>query len=183
MPGLLVTVQTSSSTTFGVDSDGVTIPPTLTFTNSAGLVVGQTVEIHPTAAPVFVPGPTTMPIITVSADSVTLEPTQIAGVVGTVNATGTPPNFTLMQLSPVLAHANVSLIDVDTTTDTVFIDVSGIGAVHAGRHSIRRRFVIQYYRRADAGCGACARQLIILSGQKLSERRISVSAGIRRCFW
>jgi hypothetical protein len=132
LPGLLVTVQTNTSTAFGVDADGITIPAGLTFTNSAGIVVGQTVEIHPTAAPMFVPGPTTMPVITVSADNVTLEPTQLAGVVGTVNATGVPPSFTLLQLSPFLTHSNISLIDVDTVAGTVFIDVTGIGAVQAG---------------------------------------------------
>jgi hypothetical protein len=131
LPGLLITVQTNTSTVFSVDTDGVTIPAGLTFTNSAGLVVGQTVEIHPTGTPAVTPGGA-LPIITVSADGVTLEPSQIAGIVGTVNASGVPPSFTLLQLSPVLAHASISLIDVDSVTGTVFIDVTGIGVMHAG---------------------------------------------------
>ena len=132
LPGLLITVQTNSSTTFNVNTDGVTIPAGLTFTNAAGLVVGQTVEIHPMATPVIAPGPTALPLINVSTDSVTLESSQLAGVVGTVNATGVPPNFTLLQLSPVLARSSISLVDVDTVTGTVFIDVTGIGGMHAG---------------------------------------------------
>jgi len=125
-------VQTNSSTTFSVNSDGVTIPAGLTFANAAGLVAGQTVEIHPTATPVIAPGPTALPLINVSADSVTLDSSQIAGVVGTVNATGIPPTFTLLQLSPVLAHSSISLIDVDVVTGTVFIDVTGLSGVKAG---------------------------------------------------
>jgi Domain of unknown function (DUF5666) len=132
VPGLLITVQTNSSTTFSVDSDGVTIPANLSFANFAGIVAGQTVEIHPMATPVVTPGPTALPLITVSTDSVTLEPTQIAGVVGTVNASGVPPSFTLLQLSPVLTHSSISLIDVDVVAGTVFVDVTGLGNVNPG---------------------------------------------------
>jgi hypothetical protein len=132
VPGLLVTVQTNSSTTFSVDSGGFTIPAGLAFTNLAGIVAGQTVEIHPLATPVVTPGPTAFPLITLSTDSVTLEPTQIAGVVGTVNASGVPPSFTLLQLSPVLTHSSISLIDVDVVSGTVFIDVTGLGNVNPG---------------------------------------------------
>lgn len=131
-PGVLITVQTDSFTAFSVDSDGITIPTALAFTNFAGLVVGQTVEIHPTGDPTIAMPTLGFPIINASADGVTLEPTQIAGVVGTVNASGVPPSFTLLQLSPVLTHANVSLIDVDVVTGTVFIDVTGLGNVNSG---------------------------------------------------
>lgn len=131
-PGLLITVQTNSSMTFSVDSDGVTVPAGLTFTNSASLVAGQTVEIHPLATPVVAPGPTALPLINVSTDSVTLESSQVAGIVGTVNPSGTPPSFTLLSLSPVLAHSSISLIDVDVLTGTVFVDVTGLGGVKAG---------------------------------------------------
>jgi hypothetical protein len=132
IPGLLITVQTNSSTNFSVDSGGVTIPAGLAFTNFAGIVAGQTVEIHPTATPVVTPGPTALPLITLSTDSVTLEPTQIAGVVGTVNASGNPQSFTLLQLSPILTHSSISLIDVDVVSGTVFIDVTGLGSVNPG---------------------------------------------------
>ena len=132
LPGLLISVQTNSSTTFGVNTDGVTIPAGLTFTGVSGLVAGQTVEIHPLATPVVAPGPTALPLITVSTDSVTLESSQVAGVVGTINATGNPAGFTLLQLSPILAHSNISLIDVDVVTGTVFIDVTGLGGMKSG---------------------------------------------------
>lgn len=132
LPGLLISVQTNSSTTFSVNSGGITIPAGLTFTNSAGLVAGQTVEIHPLATPVVAPGPTALPLINVSTDSVTLESSQIAGVVGTVNTSGNPPGFTLLSLSPVLAHSNISLIDVDVAAGTTFIDAPGLGSITAG---------------------------------------------------
>jgi hypothetical protein len=132
LPGLLISVQTNSSTTFDVNADGVTIPTGLTFTGVSGLVAGQTVEIHPMATPIVAPGPTALPLITVSTDSVTLEHSQVAGVVGTINASGVPPNFTLLQLSSILAHSNISLIDVDIVTGTVFIDVTGLGDMRSG---------------------------------------------------
>jgi hypothetical protein len=131
-PGLLVSVQTNSSTVFSVDADGVTIPAGLTFTGISGLVAGQTVEIHPLLAPVVTPGATALPLITVSTDTVTLESSQLFGVVGSVNAGGNPPGFTLQSLSPVLAHSNISLVDVDVVTGTVFIDVTGLGGVKSG---------------------------------------------------
>jgi len=132
LPGLLISVQTNSSTTFDVNTDGVTIPAGLTFPGVSGLVAGQTVEIHPMASPVVAPGPTALPLINVSTDSVTLEHSQVAGIVGTVNASGNPAGFTLLQLSPILEHSNISLIDVDTVTGTVFIDVTGLGDIHSG---------------------------------------------------
>jgi hypothetical protein len=132
LPGLLISVQTNNSTTFSVNTDGVTIPAGLTFTGASGLVAGQRVEIHPLATPVVTPGPTALPLINVSADSVTLESSQVAGVVGTVNASGNPAGFTLLQLSPILAHSNISLIDVDTVTGTVFVDITGLGDMHSG---------------------------------------------------
>jgi hypothetical protein len=132
LPGLLISVQTNNSTSFSVNTDGVTIPAGLTFTGVSGLMAGQRVEIHPLATPVVAPGATALPLIAVSTDSVTLERSQVAGVVGTVNSSGNPAGFTLLQLSPILTHSNISLIDVDTVTGTVFIDVTGLGGINSG---------------------------------------------------
>jgi hypothetical protein len=49
-----------------------------------------------------------------------------------VNSSGNPAGFTLLQLSPILTHSNISLIDVDTVTGTVFIDVTGLGGINSG---------------------------------------------------
>jgi hypothetical protein len=131
-PGLLVSVQINSSTNFIVDSDGVTIPSGLTFSGIGDLMPGQTVEIHPSASPVVTPGPTALPLINVSADGVALEPTEISGTVGSVNAGGTPPNFMLVALSPLFARASISLIQVDSVTGTVYINATGLAGLNAG---------------------------------------------------
>jgi hypothetical protein len=133
IPGLVITVQTNSSTTFSVDSDGITVPSGLTFTGISSFVPGQTVEIHPMATPVVTPGPTALPLINVSTDSVTLESTEISGIIGSMDAGGNPLDFTMVSLSPLFAHASVSLIDVDTVTaDTQYINVSGLTGLGAG---------------------------------------------------
>jgi hypothetical protein len=131
-PGLLISVQTNASTTFRVHADGVTIPAGLAFTGMSGMVVGQMVEIHPMATPVVTPGPTALPLINVSTDAVALEPTPLAGTVGTVNTSGNPPGFTLLSLSPILAHASISLIDVDVVNGTQFVDVTSLSGISPG---------------------------------------------------
>jgi hypothetical protein len=98
----------------------------------SGMVVGQMVEIHPIAAPVVTPGLTVLPLINVSTDSVALEPTPLAGTVGTVNTSGNPPGFTLLSLSPILARASISLIDVDVVNGTQFVDVTSLSGISPG---------------------------------------------------
>jgi hypothetical protein len=133
IPGLVITVQTSSSTAFDVDTDGIAVPSGLTFTGISSFIPGQTVEIHPVATPVVSPGPTALPLITLTTDAVTLESTDLSGVIGTKNAGGNPLNFTLASLSPFFAHASISLIQVDTVTaDTQYINVSGLSGLSAG---------------------------------------------------
>jgi hypothetical protein len=131
-PGLLISVQTNGSTTFSVDSDGVTIPAGLAFTGVAGLMPGQTVTVHPSATPVVTPGPTALPLINVPADSVSLEATEISGIIGSVNGGGTPPNFMLVALSPLFTHASVTLIQVDSVTGTIYINANGFADLTAG---------------------------------------------------
>ncbi len=132
IPGLVITVQTNSSTTFDVDTDGITVPAGLTFTGVSGMMAGQTVEMHPMATPVVAVGPTALPLITVSTDAVTLESTDISGVIGTMDAGANPLDFTLISLSPFFAHASISTIQVDTVTaDTQYVDVSGLSGLSA----------------------------------------------------
>ncbi|HUK30793.1 MAG TPA: hypothetical protein VLV89_06740, partial [Candidatus Acidoferrum sp.] len=133
IPGLVISVQTNSSTTFSVDSDGITVPAGLSFTGISSLIPGQTVEIHPMATPVVTPGPTALPLITVGTDAVTLESTDLSGIIGSMDAGGNPLNFTMVSLSPLFTHASVSLIQVDTVTaDTQYINVSGLSGLGAG---------------------------------------------------
>jgi hypothetical protein len=132
-PGFLVNVQLSNSTTFSVNSDDVTVPSELTFSSAASLIDGQTVEIQPGATPVAAAGSTgTMPMFSVDANAITLEPTALIGVVGTVNAGATPPNFILTQLSPFFTHAGISTITVDSVSGTQYFNVSGLSGLTAG---------------------------------------------------
>jgi hypothetical protein len=131
-PGLLITVQTNGSTTFNVDSDGVTLPSGVSFTGVAGLMPGQTVAIHPSATPVVTPGPTALPLINVPADSVSLEASEITGVIGTINGAGTPPDFTLITLPPLFTHSSVSMILVDSVAGTIYINANGLADLTSG---------------------------------------------------
>ncbi len=132
IPGLLITVQTNTSTAYNVDTDGATIPTGLAFSGFSGIIPGQTVEFHPMATPVVTAGPTALPVINVSTDSITLESSDITGLVGTINSGGNPPDFTLVSLSPFFTHASISLIQADTLTTTNYINVSGLGGLSAG---------------------------------------------------
>jgi hypothetical protein len=130
--GMLATVHVDSSTTYEVDADGATLPGALTFTGIQSLVAGQTVEIHPSASPVVTPVPAAAPLISISADNVSLEASEVNGTVGTTNPGGTPPAFTMDPASPLFTHAGINLIQVDTLGATRFIDVSGVSGLTSG---------------------------------------------------
>jgi hypothetical protein len=127
-----VTVQLSSSTTFSIDSDNLTLPSGLSFAGVQDLVVGQTVEFQP-ALPVTTTGTPPMVQITVGATSVQLEPTQITATVSAVNAQASPPNFILNSLPSLFTGAGITQIQVDTVMGTDFENINGIGALSTGQ--------------------------------------------------
>lgn len=130
--GIAVTVQLAASATFTVDSDGVTLPPGVSFASVQDLMVGQTVEFQP-QLPVSVSGTPPNVQLTISAAGVQLEPSQLTATVSAVNASATPAAFVLGMLPPLFTGANVSMIQVDVVAGTQFDDASGIGSLSTGQ--------------------------------------------------
>jgi len=128
--GFSVTVQPTASATFSFDSDGITVPATLSFASVQDMVVGQVVQFHP-VLPITVGG---MGQFTIGADSVTLEASEITGTVSAVNASATPPNFTLGGLPPLFTKAGINQLGVEPVTGTDFENISGLSALSPNDH-------------------------------------------------
>jgi len=126
------TVQLSSSTTFSIDSENVTLPAGLTFASIQDMVVGQSIEFQP-ALPLTISGTPPNLMVTVGAGSVQLEPSQITATVSAVNAQASPPNFVLGPLPMLYTGAGIKQIQVDTVTGTDFENVNGIGGIASGQ--------------------------------------------------
>jgi len=127
-PGFGITVQPTSSATYSIDSDGITLPTGLSFVTVQDIYVGQVVLFHPTL-------PVTtgmMGQFTVGADSIILEPSQITGTVAAVNASATPPNFTLGSLPPLFTKASPSItqLEIEPVIGTDFDNVSGLSGLN-----------------------------------------------------
>lgn len=127
-PGLGINVQPAASATFSVDSDGITLPSGLSFASVQDVSVGQLVLFQP-ALPVSIGS---VGQLTVSATSISLEPSEITGSVAAVNASATPPNFTLGNLPTLFAKASPSVtqLTIEPVTGTDFDNVSVIGALN-----------------------------------------------------
>ena len=128
--GFDVTVQPTTSATFSFDSDGITVPATLSFASVQDMVVGQVVQFHP-VLPITAGG---MGQFTIGADSVTLEASEITGTVSAVNASATPPNFTLGGLPPLFTKAGINQLGVEPVTGTDFENISGLSALSPNDH-------------------------------------------------
>jgi hypothetical protein len=130
--GIRLTIQPAPSATFAIDTDGITLPPGLSFASVQDMIGGQTVEFHPTALPPPMSAGPNPPAIVLSADSVTLEPTEITGTVEAVMAQATPPNFDLGALPPLFTKAGISQLEVEPVTGTEFENVSGLSGLSMG---------------------------------------------------
>jgi len=126
-----LTVQLSSSTTFLIDSDSLTLPAGVSFSGPMDLLVGQTVEFQP-VLPVAVSGNPPNLQVTVGASSLQLEPSQLTATVTAINAQASPPNFILGSLPPLFTNAGITQIQVDAVMGTVFDNVVGIGSLSTG---------------------------------------------------
>jgi len=124
-PGLGITVQPAAAATFSIDSDGITLPSGLSFASIQDLAVGQVVLFEPAIG--------SMGQFTVSATSISLEPSEITGTVAAVNASATPPNFALGNLPSLFTKANPSItqLTIEPVTATDFDNVSGLSALNA----------------------------------------------------
>jgi hypothetical protein len=124
--GFRLTIQPTASATYSVDSDGITVPAGLSFASVQDIFVGQVVRFHP-VLPITVGG---MGQFTIGTDSVTLEPSEITGTVSAVNASATPPNFTLGGLPPLFTKAGVMQLEVEPVMGTDFENVSGLSGLN-----------------------------------------------------
>jgi Domain of unknown function (DUF5666)/Domain of unknown function (DUF4382) len=129
--GLSLTVQFSSSTTFNIDTDGITLPSAgLSFASVNDMIVGQTLAVQPILSSIQISG-TPPPIqITFTANNVRLESSELTATVDTVS----PPSFLLSQLPPLFTGATPAIteIDVETVTGTNFENISGVSALSGG---------------------------------------------------
>jgi Domain of unknown function (DUF5666)/Domain of unknown function (DUF4382) len=125
-PGFNLTIQPDAMATFAIDADGVTLPPGLSFASVQDISVGQVVRLHPTL-PVTIGS---MGQITVGADAVTLEASEITGTVAAVNTSAMPPNFMLGGLPSLLTKANITQLEVEPAMGTDFENVSGLSALN-----------------------------------------------------
>jgi Domain of unknown function (DUF5666)/Domain of unknown function (DUF4382) len=123
--GLVVTIQPTASATFSVDSDAITVPSGLSFASVQDIFVGQVVRFHILVPPTAV----SMGQITVSADSISLEPSEITGTVAGVNASATPPNFTLGGLPSLFTKAMVTQLEIEPVMGTEFDNVTGLSGL------------------------------------------------------
>ncbi len=126
-----VTVQVSSSTTFSIDSDDLTLPAGVSFASISDLVVGQTVAFQP-MLPLTISGTPPNIVVTVGATSLELEPSQITATISAVNASASPANFILSPLPMFYTNAGITQIQVDAVTGTNFQNFSGVGSLTSG---------------------------------------------------
>ncbi len=124
-PGLGLTIQPTASATFSIDTDGLSMPSGVSFASVPDVFVGQVVRFHPTL-PITIGG---MGQFTISADSLTLENSEITGTIAAVNASATTPNFMLGGLPPLFMHASVSQLEIEPVQGTDFENVSGLSAL------------------------------------------------------
>lgn len=119
--GNTLTVTIQSGTTFQIDTDGMMLPAGLTFQSSADLLVGQHVQIR-------IPSGTVGS--SVSTDQVTLHRSQVTATVMSTSVS----TFTLNNLSSLFTSATppITQIDVQTSPQTVFENVSDVTGLKAG---------------------------------------------------
>jgi hypothetical protein len=118
-----VTIQTGAS--FRIDENGLTIPGDLRFDSGADLLVGQTVQVRRRS------GSSGTNVIT---DRVRLRRTRFTATVQTPGA----QTFQVNQLPSLFTSNGITSIEVRTSADTDFDNVSGAAALVAGdRVSLR----------------------------------------------
>lgn len=131
--GLPLTVQLSSTTTFSIDTDGITLPstgPALSFASVNDMIVGQSLAVQPVISSIQFSGTPPSIQITFTASNVQLESSELTATVDTVN----PPSFTLDQLPPLFTGATpaISELDVETVAGTNFENIAGVSALAGG---------------------------------------------------
>ncbi|MGH2361176.1 MAG: DUF5666 domain-containing protein [bacterium] len=119
--GNVLTVTIQSGAAFQIETDGITLPSTVTFQSSADLLVGQGVQIRT---------PSGNLATAVTTDQVTLRRTQTTATVLATSGV----NFTVSDLTSLFTNAvpPITQIDVMTTPQTKFEDVSDATGLKVG---------------------------------------------------
>jgi hypothetical protein len=119
--GNILTVTLQSGATFLIDTDGLSLPSTVSFQSSADLLVGQNVQIRI---------PTSTTGTSVTTDQVTLHRSQVTATVLSTNGA----NFTVSNLNSLFTTATppITQIDVQTSSQTMFEGVTNATALAAG---------------------------------------------------
>lgn len=132
--GIPLTVAVAPQATFSVDANGLTLPAGLNFSSFRDLMVGQGVRIHP----ISLTASGMPPSLTITTDQVELVRSEVTGTISAINASGTPPMFTLGMLPPLFTSAGITSIQVDVLSATQFesddaaINVTGISNLSSG---------------------------------------------------
>ena len=125
---VIVTLQSGAS--FDVDTDGLSVPSTFqqaftSATDTSQLLPGQTVQVR---ARSMSGGPAPAPIM-IATDRVRLRMTRFTA---TVSGTPSGSNFNVNNLPSIFTAAGVTLIQVQTSSQTDFEDVNGVGGLADG---------------------------------------------------
>jgi hypothetical protein len=117
--GQVVYVNPGTTATYGIQSNGATLPAGLSFASINDVGIGQTVLLDSTgytAGTGGVPG-------TLTSDDVTLVPSQFNGTIGTLDASD--QSFTVNGLNALYAENGIPLVTVDTGTSTTYTGITG----------------------------------------------------------
>jgi hypothetical protein len=113
--GDLVTV-TLGAPTFGIESEGLYVPPVLSFASASDLMVGQEVQITVTSGSSG---------IDVSTDRITLRMSDITSTVSVINNASI---ITVGSLPPLYTSAGISSIWLGVVPETKYNDVAALAA-------------------------------------------------------
>lgn len=122
--GNQVTVQFGSNASFRIDEDDLELPSGLRFASSADLLVGQNVQVRPLITATGASG------LVVQTDRIRLRMSRLTARVSAKSGS----NFTVSNLPSLFTTANpaINQIEVRTSSQTDFENVSGVAALNVG---------------------------------------------------
>jgi len=127
---VIVMLQTTGGTSFQIDSNGLTVPASLQnaftgATDTSQLIPGQTVQIRKRS----MSGGPAPAAITITTDRVRLRQTRFTA---TVSGAPTGANFNVGNLPGLFTSVGVTAIQVQTSSQTNFENVSGVSGLADG---------------------------------------------------
>jgi hypothetical protein len=129
-PVTVMLTTTGGGTSFGVDTNGLTVPAVLqqafeNQTDTSKLLAGQTVQVRKRGQT----GGAAPAAITVTTDRIRLRAT---GLTATISGAPSDANFSIGDLPGLFVTNGVSLIQVQTSSDTSFDNVNGVNGLTQG---------------------------------------------------